>query len=1251
MIKQILLFILLLTSSILIGNAQERTKENLKKIDTRIDNMGYWKKMADKGYVKVAPVVKVPKAIRKSSKINARSVDIVDSPDVPVNDDGDNTQSETSIFVNPADNSMVLNSNNSTSWSGSSVGTVYGANYFNTIDAGTTWGGSTAGAGGGNSGDPATAISLDGSRRYIGFIHDTGGQGVSYSTDAGTTWTSVIAGPSTGGSFLDKNHLWIDNSPTSPYEGNVYDAWTDFGGSMDNEIGFVRSTDGGLSYSSIINISSAVNAGNHNQGVNLQTGPNGEVYATWSIYDSWPSDETAIGFARSLDGGVTFEPAIRIISNIKGIRNSGVSKNQRVNAFPVMAVDISGGTNNGNIYIVWTNVGVPQTNTGSNRSVYMIKSTNNGLTWGTPIRVNQGTFADGKEAYLPWITCDSETGVLSTIFYDDRNVSSTQVETWVSSSYDAGVTWEDFRVSDVAFTPTPISGLASGYMGDYLGISARGSKVYPVWPDNRNGYVQTFVSPFTTNNRDKPTDLLINLTFATGATDLTWTYTGGKALQNFVIYRDGTEIGTSNVTNFSDTLPTYGVYTYSVTAMHEDGESSPANNSIQWGDPHISVTPTSLTETLLPDNTSIQVLTIENTGELDLTYDLQSNITSKKSNRDVDAYCAASGGGTDEYISGVVMGDINNTGTGQDFYADYTAMSTDVDAGTTYSITITNGEIWTSDDLGVWVDWNQDEDFEDAGEQMVCEGGNGGHGTFDINVPTDALGGATTMRVRIKYSGSDCGSPCGTTSYGEVEDYTLNVNSWLLVTTTSGTISPGTTENINVHFDSTDLALGDYFATISINSNDTAQSLVEVPVTLHVVDTTDLTATATADLYEICSGSSTTLHANPSGGSGSYTYSWSSTPAGFTSTDENPSVSPTIATTYTVEVNDGTNTESSDVSISVIEILDQPDLPSGIVSLCQDADNTTYTTNAVTGADSYQWTLIPASAGVITGSGLSGEVNWASDYNGVAAVYVNAVNSCGLGATSNTLDITVNEIPSVTLATFDAVCSNLPAFALTGGNPSGGTYTGVGVSGGLFDPAVAGVGTHTITYAYTNAGGCEGFATQDITVNEAPTVTLATFDDVFDYETAFELTGGLPVGGSYMGVGVSSGFFDPAVAGAGVHTIYYTYVDGNGCSNVAEQTIEVISTIGINDIDNAMSFNIYPNPNNGTLFIDIVTDEQKELNITFINQLGIKVMSKNIFISESNKKVFDIQHFAQGVYYITISGDKINYVRKIIVQK
>ena len=496
--KLLILLVLLLSSSSLLFAQSVGTKENKKAppqritVDTRVDNMGYWKNMARLGLVPVAPDVTIEKGTFTGSKIKAKSVITDDSPDIPLTT-VNSTQSENSVFADPNDKNHVLNSNNSTE---NPVGNLYGANDFFTFNGGDTWGGEVQGAGGSNSGDPTTAISNTG-RMYVGYIHNNYGQGVSYSTNGGQTWTAKQVAPNPG-SMLDKNHLWIDNSTSSPYDGHVYDAWTAFGGSHNNQIEVSHSSDGGVTWSQGISISAAINAGSHNQGVNLHTGPNGEVYAIWAVYDSWPSDETAIGFAKSMDGGATFATAHRIITNIRGIRTSGTTKNQRVNSFPSMTVDISNGPNRGTMYVVWANIGVPGTNTGSSIDVYMIKSTDNGTTWSTPSRINQDPTGLGKQHYFPWICCDPVSGTLSCIFYDDRNVSSTKCEVFVANSKDGGQTWEDFKVSDVSFTPTPIPGLADSYMGDYLGITAQDRKVYPVWSDNRSGVVMAYSSPFET---------------------------------------------------------------------------------------------------------------------------------------------------------------------------------------------------------------------------------------------------------------------------------------------------------------------------------------------------------------------------------------------------------------------------------------------------------------------------------------------------------------------------------------------------------------------------------------------------------------------------------------------------------------------------------------------------------------------------------------------------------------------------------
>lgn len=84
-----------------------------------------------------------------------------------------------------------------------------------------------------------------------------------------------------------------------------------------------------------------------------------------------------------------------------------------------------------------------------------------------------------------------------------------------------------------------------------------------------------------------------------------------------------------------------------------------------------------------------------------------------------------------------------------------------------------------------------------------------------------------------------------------------------------------------------------------------------------------------------------------------------------------------------------------------------------------------------------------------------------------------------------------------------------------------------------------------------------------ITLEEAPLpeVTLGLPAAVCADAGAVALTGGSPSGGVYQGSGVENGFFYPEEAGAGTHTIYYTYTDSNGCSNTASEELLVNETL------------------------------------------------------------------------------------------
>ena len=142
-------------------------------------------------------------------------------------------------------------------------------------------------------------------------------------------------------------------------------------------------------------------------------------------------------------------------------------------------------------------------------------------------------------------------------------------------------------------------------------------------------------------------------------------------------------------------------------------------------------------------------------------------------------YCEAGSAfvGCDEFISNVLMGDINNiSGCSQPGgYGDFTNLSTNVYIGSDANIIVTNGNPFAEDQLGVWIDWNQDGDFDDAGEQIPVTGSPGtGPYSATINPPVGASLGETRMRIRLTFIGAV--NPCGITPFGEVEDYTILVN-------------------------------------------------------------------------------------------------------------------------------------------------------------------------------------------------------------------------------------------------------------------------------------------------------------------------------------------------------------------------------------------------------------------------------------------------------------------------------------------
>ncbi len=141
-----------------------------------------------------------------------------------------------------------------------------------------------------------------------------------------------------------------------------------------------------------------------------------------------------------------------------------------------------------------------------------------------------------------------------------------------------------------------------------------------------------------------------------------------------------------------------------------------------------------------------------------------------------------------------------------------------------------------------------------------------------------------------------------------------------------------------------------------------------------------------------------------------------------------------------------------------------------------------------------------------------------------------------------------------------SVCADEAPFALNGASPSGGSYSGTAVAGGVFNPAVAGPGMHTINYLLESQS-----CSFTITVNALP--EMGCPDNIYILNTAapLSLTGALPAGGVYYYDGTAITTFDPVALGIGTYEITYQYqVPGTGCLGTCNFFIYVYSETIVN---------------------------------------------------------------------------------------
>lgn len=195
----------------------------------------------------------------------------------------------------------------------------------------------------------------------------------------------------------------------------------------------------------------------------------------------------------------------------------------------------------------------------------------------------------------------------------------------------------------------------------------------------------------------------------------------------------------------------------------------------------------------------------------------------------------------------------------------------------------------------------------------------------------------------------------------------------------------------------------------------------------------------------------------------------------------NPSSAGTYNISYLYTAPNGcSNSANAQIIVNPLPIVTCPEN----ITICCDSDPIQLNSAVPTG-------------GVYTGDGVIDGVFYPDCDNPgdflITYSYINPSTGC---QNSCSFTITVAPLPEVTCpADFD-ICINAPAFQITGAVPSTGTYSGPGVSMNMFNPTIAGLGLHEITYFFSDVFGCSNTCTFSIEVKPLPSVN-AGFPQIF----------------------------------------------------------------------------------------------------------------------------------------------------------
>lgn len=415
-----------------------------------------------------------------------------------------------------------------------------------------------------------------------------------------------------------------------------------------------------------------------------------------------------------------------------------------------------------------------------------------------------------------------------------------------------------------------------------------------------------------------------------------------------------------------------------------------------------------------------------------------------------------------------------------------------------------------------------------------------------------------------------------------------------------------------------------------------------------------------ADPTAVCTGESSQLVSLASGGSGIYTYTWSSNPPGFSSTIPDPVVTPIQNTTYTVLVNDGYNVITGNVTVNVYQL---PVPEAGFDITIPNGTTTVLQGSASGGSGSYSYHWEPADKLVDADIAQPQTLNLFTTT--LFTLYITDVTyGCqGAGPDQMTVIVSGDALAVNPSVLPDNICHGESAqlFALAGGGSGNYSYSWVstnGFSSTLQNPVITPLMPGAFIYTCTVYDGFN-YAQNSVAINvmAVPFIDFGFGDTTICVYDTLVLDAGNPGSDYVWSNGSTERTNLLATTGIGFDMQSYSVTVTNPLGCQSEATISVIFDFsacnGIEGNETGKLCRIYPNPGDGTLHL-VFQPGVKEAVVSASNLLGQNIWGPYHFdgLDKKGEVIINIGNQPEGVYFIHLKyDDSVLFTTKYILRR